>query len=301
MNKRIALACLASMILVACGAGGGGGAGNPNGRSPLGIATSYEANNAVNTRAALLAQLNTQGARGYAYFGPNELGGTSFNFYSKDSSNTFSYEIVDEATTLAGLLAQLNAQGARGFELSSFDTLGTVFSKENTSGSFSYELPAAQTTQANFLTQLNAQGARGFLYIGPYDVGGNSVSIYAKNNASAAQYSYRLEATSVDVNSALSQLNTQGAAGYKFGSPLFVGATSLNLYVKDTTQSSTFAWKVNPQATSSASLVNQANAEAAQSYVYWFTVFLNGGAIQRELYFLPSNCTGVLCRATSPL
>jgi hypothetical protein len=263
------------------------------------VAASYEALPIEASRPTLLAQLNTQGAKGFNYFGPNTLGGVGFNLYTKDSNTQFSFEILDTPTNAAAFIAQLNAQGAKGFDFWGPETTGTIYSKESGGPNYNYEVIAAPTTAAGFLTQANAQGDRGFLYIGPYAFG----SIYRQAVGSNARYTYRLELQAASHDAQITQANAQGQEGYKFGGlEIFSGepvSGFRNIYVKDTSQSSTFEWKANPVATSAASLISQANAERANNYAYWFSVIIGGAT--RDLYFKPSACSGPLCRSTSPL
>jgi Divergent InlB B-repeat domain len=262
-------------------------------------AASYEALPIDASRPNFLAQLNAQGAKGFNYFGPNTLGGAAFNLYTKDSSTQFSFEILDTASNAATFLAQLNAQGAKGFDFWGPETTGTIYSKESGGPNYNYEVVAEATTAADFLTQANAQGNRGFLYIGPYAFG----SIYRQAVGSNARYTYRLELQAASHDAQITQANAQGQDGYKFGGlEIFSGepvSGFRNIYVKDTSQSSTFEWKANPVATSAASLISQANTERANNFAYWFSVIIGGTT--RDLYFKPSACSGPLCRSSSPL
>ena len=149
------------------------------------------------------------------------------------------------------------------------------------------------------MAQVNAQGDRGFIYIGPYAFG----NIYRQAVGSNARYTYRLELQAASHDAQISQANAQGQTGYKFaGLEIFSGepvSGFRNIYVKDTSQSSTFEWKANPVTTSASALIAQANAERASNYAYWFSVIIGGST--RDLYFKPSACSGPLCRSTSPL
>lgn len=260
---------------------------------------SYESAVFTASRADLQRQMNAQGAKGFNYFGPQVLSGAFFNFYAKDSNTTYTAEILDNATSGSALLGQLNAQGAKGFDFWGPDTVGAVYTRESNASAVSFEVLASPTTVAGFLSQANAQGDKGFLYVGPYTFG----NIYRKSSASNAKYVYRLELQSPTHDALLVQANAQGQQGYKFnGLEVFSGEPVggfRNIYVKDTSQSSTFTWKNNPAATSAASLVSQANTEGAAGYLYWFSVILGGA--QREIYFKPGNCVGTLCRSTNPL
>jgi hypothetical protein len=235
-----------------------------------------------------------------------------FNFYVKDSTTTYTNEILDTAANATDFLAQMNAQGARGFDFYGPLTLGTLYVKESAGATYSHEFLSPQTTNAGFLAQVNSEGDKGFLYVGSYgfDNGTNIVNIYTKITATTAKYAYRLDASLNTPDSFLAQANAQGQEGYRFAGALFFSGEpsgsptqTRNLYVKDTTQTAKFEWKANLPNSTSAGLVAQANAEAAQGYVYWSAyAFVVGTSVTaRELYFKPSACSGLLCRATSPL
>lgn len=260
---------------------------------------SYESLALTASRTDFVRQLNAQGAKGFNYFGPNQLGGTAFNLYTKDSASTFTAEILDTPSTAVAFVAQLNAQGANSFDFWGPQAVGSVYTKESGAAALAYEVLAAPTTVAGFLSQANAQGDKGFVYVGPYTFG----NIYRKSASSNAKYVYRLELQAASHDALLTQANAQGQDGYKFGGlGVFSGESAggfRNIYVKDTSQSSRFEWKTNPVATSPAALVAQANTEGAAGYVYWFSVIIAG--LSREVYFKPSACVGPLRRGTSPL
>lgn len=316
---------LVTLSLVACGGGGGSAPSGGNGTNPPsggtnpptggnnppsggGTATAVLYEGVLTpsniSRANLLSQLNAQGARGFSYYSPNIAGNDVFNFYAKDSSTTFSYEILDLPNSSNDLSSQLNSQGARGFALYGPSTQGMIFGKESANATYSYRTFLSATTTAAFLTQINAQGSEGYVYVGSYVPDTNSGTAYSafeKINNTNSVYSYRT-LTMADTEAALiSQINQQGAEGYKYTGAQFVNSF-FNLYVKDTSQNATFAWKVMPLSTSMNALVTQANTEGSQGNVFWATIILvNDNNKELQLYFKPSNCSGTICRASSPL
>ena len=266
---------------------------------PGNAGVSYESLASTASRTDFVRQLNAQGAKGFNYFGPNQLGGSAFNFYAKDSANTFTAEILDTPSTAVAFVAQLNAQGSSGFDFWGPDTTGSIYTKESGAAALTYEVLAAPTTVAGFISQANAQGDKGFLYVGPYTFG----NIYRKSAGSSAKYVYRLELQAASHDALVTQANAQGQEGYKYGGLEVFSGESVggfrNIYVKDTAQSSRFEWKTNPAATNPTALVAQANTEGAAGNVYWFSVIIAGQT--KDVYFKPSACNGPLCRSTSPL
>ena len=114
-------------------------------RTPL-----YEALPYLTERTALLAQLNSQGARGFQYISGLLVGTEFVNLYVKDQNTNYSYQAMDAVNTAGELLVQLNGMGARGFRFDSPQTTGNYYVRDNTASllSYTYELPAAPTTTA---------------------------------------------------------------------------------------------------------------------------------------------------------
>lgn len=325
------LAALAmTAVLAACGGGGGGGnnpLGNGGNNPPSGGQGGvWEAVSDTTTTNDLLSQLSAQGARGYYFYGTEGFGSSNTsnfrNVYVKDSNSTYTYEVLPDQTTAATLLAQMNSQGARGFDFYGPTTLGVIYVKENgTSTTYTHQFLNAFNTNTGFLNQANTQGTSGYFYAGGYIFPGNSqeYAIYTKLSSSNATYSYRLQPTVSDPGVAsdlITQANAQGQEGYKFlggqfftGEPVSSATRSRNLYVKDTAQSASFTWKALDTVTSSGAFLTQANTEGASSSYYWggWASFPNGSSANplvtalNNLYFKASNCTGILCRAASPL
>jgi hypothetical protein len=332
------LAAISMAIFVAACGGGGGGDGTaniPTGTNPptggnnppsSGQGGVWEAVNYATTTNDLISQLSAQGARGYYFYGTEGFSSSNTNdfrnLYVKDSNTTYTYEVLPDQTTAATLLAQMNSQGARGFDFYGPTTLGVIYIKENGSqATYTYQFLNASSTNAGFLSQANAQGTNGYFYAGGYIFPGNSqqYAIYTKLSNSNAVYSYRLLPTVSDpgvANDLVTQANAQGQEGYKFiggeffeGEPVGSATRSRNLYVKDTTQAATFSWKALDVANSSSTFLTQANTEGASNSYYWggWASFPNGSTasplvtVLNSLYFKGSNCTGMLCRAASPL
>lgn len=266
----------------------------------------YEALPATATRTDLLAQANAQGARGYQYVGPLIQGAESFNLYALDTPGTqvgFSYRSLDTPTSSAEFIAQLNSQGAERYRfVSVFDT-GSLFVRDaGSTRTFQYQALSQPATASAFVTQANAQGALGYAWVGPYAFGLSSIVMIYEKDSGTATYAYALEASTnsnATADDFVSQANTRGATGWKYRTGYAFGDGSRNIYFKDLSQAATFIWKHDPDATSAATLVAQANAEGALGYAYsGAMVFFPGGIgnpLQtRTLYVQPTNCAGTL-------
>jgi hypothetical protein len=162
------------------------------------------------------------------------------------------YEALPPAADAPAFLDRLNAQGARAFRFFS----GLAFTTGPTSvevveayvkdaeTTYSFELLPVASSVADLEAQLNAEGARGFKWGGPYVVGGQSRTLYRKDNGSASTYSYAVLAAPADSTGYLSQTNAQGGNGYySVGGAYLVGGTTVLVYQKDTQGSATYGYE----------------------------------------------------------
>lgn len=321
---QFAVASCFLLTLTACGGGSSSGASSSNGGSSASSsngggsvttgssgasATSVLYASAVNPTSPsdLLAQLNSEGANGYTWFTPVALtgdGGAEFAIYAKTGTATYTYEVLTMPTTLPDTLAQANSEGARGFARVTPVMAGITNGIPNdviiyrhtvgSSAAYTYESLATPTTDAGFLTQANAEGARGFFFGGVAAVmGGATAALYANDSSSAARYAYTAQPLNNSSAAFLTQANAQGALGYKFyGAFFFTGQTS-SIYVKDTTQSAQFTYSSQAAVTQVSNYVSQANAQGANGLRLYGE--LQFGSTPQNFYFLPQNCTGLLC------
>jgi hypothetical protein len=224
----------------------------------------YEILDTLSTKDPFVAQMNAQGARGYAFYGPTTAG----TIYVKESgSATYAYEALSATTTAtnAGFLAQISPQGDRGFAYIGAYIFGAnlantvnFYGKVNGSAAkYGYRLEPLLDNANTFIAQANTQGQQG----------------------------YKL----------------QGGLVFT-GEPTGSAAQFRALYVKDTTQSASFEWKAISIASTPSSFVTQATNEASSGYLYWSGyVFTDGAAnVFRNLYFKAANCSGPLCRISDP-
>jgi hypothetical protein len=327
--KLIGVAALAFSTLLALSACGGGGS-NPTNATAAGTATSgggssssspssggassgsnsgfvYETAINPTTRADMLAQANSEGARGFAFVSPIGFPGDNgaiYALYAKriGSANTYTYEILDAPSTAAGVLAQANAEGARGFRRGDELVVGTAFVHVvGSTESFTYESLPTATTSASFLSQVNSEGARGFLYEMDDGAGGALSSLYVKNSASTATYNFVSQPAVFTADAIVAQANAQGAQGYRFKTSYVLTDATIDIYVKDMTASSTFTALTQPAVNQAAAYVSQANAEGATGAVLFGE--LTGGSTPNPFvfYFTPHSCTGELCAIIGPL
>jgi len=230
------------------------------------IGTTYlwEMLDLTSSAAALQAQLNAQGARGFAH----STFLTSGVVYVKDTAGLapFSYELLPSQATSAAFLTQADAQGARGFFFLGDFAIGggtvAIYSKDGSNARYSYSLqtPTDTATPETFVTQANVQGQQGFRFIGAYVYSGNPGNdafrnVYVKDSAQTPTFEYKAQAATSGASALVTQANAEGQLGNIFyGSNIF------------------------------------------------FPNGYSQPGITRNLYFKPSGCSGtVLCRAASPL
>lgn len=269
----------------------------------------YESLAFVSDRTAFLAQANAQGARSFLYLSAIAVGVDFANLYASETPGVFSYRSLDTPSTASAFEAQLNAQGAERFRFGGVLTSGSYFYRdENSNRTFSYRVLALPASSSDFLTQANAQGAEGYFFVLPYFIASTAYAIYAKESG-AATYSYALQ-PSTDINATpgdfVTQANAQGASGFKFRTSYQFSDGARNVYVRDTSQSATYTWKTNDNASSVAALVAQANTEGAGGFVYlgarvFFPNGISNPSQTRIVYFRPANCAGsVMCAPSGP-
>lgn len=313
-----------SLLLMLAACGGDAGSAAPDGSSSNGAGGSsgvsggaatgviYQSAPNPTSPADLLTQLNTQGATGYAWVDPIAFPGdvgAEFALYAKAGTTTYTYEVLTMPTTLPDTLAQANAEGARGFArvspvvagLSSGGIPNEVIIYRHAVGStavYSYESLTAPTTDTDFLAQANAEGARGFFFNSVAAVPGPSTAaFYGKDSSSTAVYAYTTQPLNGSSEAFLTQANAQGALGYRFYSAYFFTGQTSTVYVKDTTQSAQFVFSDQAAVDHSSDYVVQANAQGANGLR--LVGELQFGSTPQVFYFLPKNCTGLLCNGSS--
>ncbi len=150
------------------------------------------------------------------------------------------------ATSHAQMLDFANSMGADGYAL--FSSLaGSISSTGSEIGDFyltdtahagrkfSYVNPAAQPSRTAFLAQLNQQGSSGYMYKSDAVFGdvGDIRSVYVKDNSRSDQFSYRtVTPVATTAEAFATELNGQGAEGYRYLGPQIVNNELFSLYAK---------------------------------------------------------------------
>jgi hypothetical protein len=312
-----AVAC--ALALTACGGGGddsaspGSDSGSNPGSSSTGGATplvfSYEAQPVATDANSFLALLNSEGARGYRYLSDKTFSdGTKSIFLNDGMAPTYACEMLAPPTDYA---AQANTEGAKGYF--AFDTGNNFPYNFYCQGSgaavqyiYSYASDVVPSSTSDFIDQLNQWGKSGYYINGQViDVNSNIVfqTSYEKNTISTPNYTYALLTPQTDLNNYVSQLNSEGAQGYrgqKYNlllnyAPYNVYGSGMDVmvYMKDQSQSATFTYLTDTPPTTSAAFIAQANSYGTQNYGYIGEVTLSGQPV--SFYFKANNCTGFIC------
>jgi hypothetical protein len=231
------------------------------------------------TASAFLAQLNAQGARGFAYAGDFVFAGTEFrSIYVKDLARpaVLTYETPDAALSSAAFLTQANARGARGFrflgsQIVGSDPIFSIYVNDGSGGNFSYELLGTSSAVANFIAQANTQGARGFAYLGSYAFSVPSqefATVYVKNASRPAIISYDSLPRQATVQSFIAQHNRQGNRSYVYRGDLIFGLDGIALYERSSARPYRFAFEFLPPTPTATAFVTQSNAQGARGFNY---------------------------------
>lgn len=203
-------------------------------------------------------------------------GGTDDTKYGDGdgASGTRRFEQLDHMATASTFDSQLDTEGARGFRfVTSLAYAGeagsatrALYVDDDTAATYVNEVLATAATPDLLLSQLNAQGVRGYQFVG-IDARGTT---YRKRNGSTASYSYTaLLAQAPTARTASfyqTQLDGQGALGFRLVAELGFQATYVNVYEQNTTDGSVYDVVLVAQAANDASQANQLDTYGAAGY-----------------------------------
>ncbi|MEK6349144.1 MAG: hypothetical protein V4764_16795 [Burkholderia sp.] len=187
----------------------------------------YELPATQTTQSAYLAQMNSEGARGFRYDSDLTYG----TLYRHDgSSATYSYQFQSNNASPADFLAQANTQGQSGYWFVGPYFIGGAFlnlyaKNGASSATYAYEAPAAPATASDFVTQANAEGARGFRAKGTQVFGGSSATVYVKDQTQSPTFTYQTVAPQTTSAAFVTQSNTLGAQGNGYFSDMAFGTS----------------------------------------------------------------------------
>lgn len=219
---------------------GGGSAGTDfyvTDTAHSGSRLAYEFVAQANSGDALVAQLNQQGARGFAFKAPYLSDASGIRLLTvRDTTRsvTYSYERQPISGSLGSdaFQAQLNAEGARGYRLVGPFGAGSdsfnLYVKDSSATTYAYTvIPISGSggmASGDALRQrLNEQGAQGRFYLGAFVLQGQaSAQVFEKSSAQNGPIDYDLAAVSLQASAGqkLAAMNQLAAQGLFFVSDL---------------------------------------------------------------------------------
>jgi hypothetical protein len=288
-------------MLVACGGGDDAGDGGDGGDGGTGSRVHRYVDMAVPASAA---QLNVQGALGYRYIGLKGYTAATRTLLVNDAAVAYTYEVLATPADIVTFVDQIKAQGVRGFRLARYSTQDATYVQvTNSTEKFTYE--AADRTvggvpSATFLASANQRGAAGFRLHFVLVSGGQYVDIWERSSVPAT-YMVRMEEPAVSEAALLTRFDANGQAGYRFHSLQQFADGNAWMFERNTNaanEKATFRYFTDANVTNLSDLVAQANQQGAKGR--GFDGALNVAGTTRHLYFLATNCGGLLCDTRGP-
>ena len=185
------------------------------------------------------------------------------------------------AGSVSALVAQATAMGQQGYAYVSgvagnANDMGNLYFKDSTrTGSrLTYAADAAAVSVPQLITALNARGADGWAYKSDLAFGNDGAfSLFVKDSARPAKYSYAADAAGANWAAELAQFNSRGSQGYRFIGPITYGTTGAisNLYMRSSSPPATYSYATQP--------VPAAGSSAAQ-----FEAVLDNMGAQRAVF-----------------
>ena len=286
---KLTAAVISALALAACGGGGGGdssGGGNNGSTSASAVDGGNGADsNASSTQGAYAVTPSVSGSGGAispAAVVPVQPGETTSFTLTPNSGYSVSAVTGTCGGTLSGTTYTTNAITAN-------CTVIATFAASSGALTLLYEtLPPPQSTDtasymASILTLLNQEGAKGYRYLGSslFTSDSASGSMIFVNDGLAPSYTYDLTGPDPsDAPSLLSQANAEGAKGYRYAGRLLASTvptyTYYSFYRKDAGSSATYTYVLDPETSSSADWLTQANGRGQSGY-YWLAWFYGYG------------------------
>ena len=251
VTRRTAALLLIS-TLAACGGGGGdGGSGTGGG----------------NTGGGDNGGGNGGGSNGnQAVTGTYKMGGQTAASHAQmlNAANSMGADGYALLSSLAGSIS------STGSEIGDFYLTDTAHAGRK----FSYVNPAAQPSRIGFLAQLNQQGSSGYMYKSDavFSDVSDIRSVYVKDHSRSDQFSYRtVTPVATTAEAFATELNGQGAEGYRYLGPQVVNNELFSLYAKRN-DSVTYTYQVDklPSASSAADAAAMRTRLAQKGADGWF-------------------------------
>ena len=262
ITRRTAALLLIS-TLAACGGGGGdGGSGAGSGGGSEGGGNTGGGDNGGGNNGG-----GTGGGTGnQAVTGTYKMGGQTATSHAQmlDAANSMGADGYALFSSLAGSISPTST------EIGDFYLTDTAHAGRK----FSYVNPAAQPSRTAFLAQLNQQGSSGYMYKSDavFSDVSDIRSVYVKDNSRSDQFSYRtVTPVATTAEAFATELNGQGAEGYRYLGPQIVNNELFSLYAKRN-DSVTYTYQVDKvgSASSAADAAEMRTRLAQKGADGWF-------------------------------
>jgi hypothetical protein len=198
---------------------------------------------------------------------------------SSSDSVVASFQSSTSPSDASSALALLNAQGASGYAyVGPFFVGGAnheVFVKAERNVTYLYETAEMPTAVEGVAALLRKQGSAGFVYKGPVLFGASlekTLLLFVKSSAKKTTYSYRTTPWPSEESVMLTELNTNGADGFRYLGDLVPDpaqlTVGLRVFVKDDQSSAKLNYSLKPQITDRAKFLTEATAMGTDGAVW---------------------------------
>jgi len=250
-------------------------------------------------------QFNRQGALGYAFLSGTTswVGNWAGELFVKGPAATYQYELLTTIENPARYLENLNALGARGYifkapmvyPYAGFSYCDLFVNSSAHAGSYSYRLVAEPLS----LPRINANGADGYFFRGELFVGGGLHSMYIRDSAAGATYSYLRMPAKTFTTGLLAEMNQLGAQAYAFLGPHIDSAGTFSLYMKNSANPSPYSYSTGITPVASArQATDYYNVRSAEGNAYWGDLYDAGQDI--SIFYTGKPITHVMAGVVFP-
>ena len=211
----------------------------------------------------------------------NRITATSLPSATSTSADSFvaTFRSNPSANSEASALALFNTQGVNGYAYigplfvagSSHET----FVKAEPNATYQYETVEMPAGVDALMALLQAKGKAGFLYKGPMVFGGafdKTSLLFVRSNAKKTTYSYRNTPWPSEESIMLTELNANGADGYRYLGDLVPDPARLTvgirLFAKDDQNAAKFGYSLKPQMTDREQFLAEATAMGQDKAVW---------------------------------
>ncbi len=205
-----------------------------------------------------------------------------------------SFQSSPSPSDAGSALALLNARGTSGYAyVGPFFVGGAnheIFVKAEQNVTYLYETAEVPPAVEGVAALLRKQGSAGFVYKGPVLFGASLVKtllLFVKSNAKKTTYSYRTTPWPSEESIMLTELNANGADGYRYLGDLVPDpaqlTVGLRVFVKDDQSTAKLSYSLKPQITDRAKFLSEATAMGSNGAVWKGGYVVGAGTLPIQL------------------